>query len=87
VPERIWVAASDRGEEGAFKWCYPDRVDSFQFPPFVSFSDGEPSNTDDVENCLEIGHQYGNLFYNDLYCNLEKGYICEVEIRTLRRDT
>jgi len=54
VPERIWVAASDRGEEGAFKWCYPDRVDSFQFPPFVSFSDGEPSNTDDV------GKLFGN---------------------------
>lgn len=81
VPERMWVAASDRGEEGAFKWCYPDRLDNFQFPPFLPFQAGEPSNTDDIENCLDIGPVDGNLVYNDAYCNLEQGYVCEVENR------
>jgi Lectin C-type domain len=75
----MWIAASDRGEEGAFKWCYPDRVDSFQFPPFLPFEEGEPSNSDDVENCLDIGRRDGNYYYNDTYCNLEQAYVCEVE--------
>jgi Lectin C-type domain len=75
----MWIAASDRGEEGAFKWCYPDRVDKFQFPPYLPFEEGEPSNSDDVENCLDIGRRDGNYYYNDTYCNLEQAYVCEVK--------
>jgi len=75
-----WVAGSDRGDESNFKWCYPDRVDDFREPPFVPFQTGEPDNKDGVENCLEIERKDSSTFFNDVYCNLNRSYICEVNL-------
>jgi len=81
---KLWISASDRGEEGEFKWCYPDRVDDFKDPPFVNWGSGEPNNDKGVENCLEVVTQYSNIETNDVPCNYQRSYICEVSVSDRR---
>jgi len=80
VRHKYWIAGSDRGAEGEFRWCYPDRLDGFQDPPLIEWGSEEPDNYRDQENCLDIETRYSRLAMYDIYCNHNRSYICEVSL-------
>jgi hypothetical protein len=70
-----WIGASDAAVEGTWTWSNGDAFG------YTNWAGGEPNNWFDevlgTENCGQLGW-FGGGLWNDYWCALPSGYICEV---------
>ena len=60
-----------------YSWVYLSTGVSI---PFSVWNTGEPNNTDGSEDCVEISNYAGYSNWNDVNCDLESKFICEIKI-------
>ncbi|XP_070569362.1 CD209 antigen-like protein A [Ptychodera flava] len=66
----IWIGLSDAAEEGNWVW-----VDN-SAASYINFSDGEPSDVSESENCVHIWANKDGQ-WNDSGCQNLRGFVCE----------
>ena len=77
VPQFIhwyfWLGANNLDPDGVWRW-----QTTKQDMTYTAWGEGEPSGGD--EHCLELRMtSYELTIWNDIWCNVRKRYICEVE--------
>ncbi|XP_059476545.1 lectin subunit alpha-like [Neocloeon triangulifer] len=72
LTESFWISGSDLYQEGAFYWDSTGRA----IGPFQNWAPNEPSG-DRNEHCVELNINVNHL-WNDVNCDLEKLFICEM---------
>lgn len=79
----VWLAGSDRGHEGSFKW-YPTE-EPFEYTAWSGPANGDwaqPDNYENEEHCVEIsGVNAHSAYWNDAPCWEKKRFICEYPMR------
>ena len=70
--ESVWIGGNDRAHEGSWVW-----VDGTPVSGYVSWVSGEPNNSGDNEDCLQLR---GDGYWNDARCSRSMLSICEGSI-------
>ncbi|XP_062614263.1 C-type lectin domain family 4 member C-like [Saccostrea cucullata] len=63
----VWAGGTDIETEGVWKWASTNTNITF-----FAWTDGEPNNLLQLENCLELGSAW-----NDVYCENRRRFLCE----------
>lgn len=71
VTQRGWIGLTDRASEGNFVWANGEPV------TFTKWREGEPSNSNGVEHCVEFYPPNLLFTWNDVNCALTIPYLCE----------
>uniref|UniRef100_A0A7M5VG70 C-type lectin domain-containing protein n=1 Tax=Clytia hemisphaerica TaxID=252671 RepID=A0A7M5VG70_9CNID len=72
-----WIGLIDKSTEGKFVWP------STPAPGFKKWCPHEPNNFGTGEDCVELKADTERCL-NDLFCNVKKPYICEInEVKTI----
>ncbi|VDH97392.1 Hypothetical predicted protein [Mytilus galloprovincialis] len=66
-----WLGGTDIDNEGDWMWSTSQTEITF-----ADWGDGQPSNSDGNEHCLQMKYEYG-LTWNDDPCIYTKRFICE----------
>nr|KAG5701836.1 hypothetical protein BaRGS_019047 [Batillaria attramentaria] len=71
-----WLGGSDEASEGTFVWVSDNRdITFFDFIP------GQPDNSGNNEDCLEIlVVSPFNSQWNDRSCHINNRYICQIRV-------
>lgn len=66
-----WIGLNDLAREGEFKW---DRNVRLNIRKYLNWSDGEPNNANDAEDCCSLNPDGS---FNDYFCTANQPYVCE----------
>ncbi|XP_055627597.1 venom peptide isomerase heavy chain-like [Toxorhynchites rutilus septentrionalis] len=72
-----FIGGTDLGNEGQFVWISTGQPIGY-LTGYLNFSPDQPNNAIGGEHCLEVG-RWGNVAWNDIYCDWKQRYICEFE--------
>lgn len=71
MTDMYWTSGTDLGNENNFFWA--SNGECLEYEPF---HDGQPDNTNNNENCVEL-RNWGNIYkLNDKICDFKQYFIC-----------
>ncbi|XP_066960774.1 hepatic lectin-like [Macrobrachium rosenbergii] len=77
IEEKTWLGLNDQDEEGTFRWSSDKSL-----PQYNKWMSGEPNDYYGDEDCV-ISHPYYNNHWNDVNCDYEYKFACEVTLETM----
>ncbi|XP_064081675.1 CD209 antigen-like isoform X2 [Macrobrachium nipponense] len=77
IEEKTWLGLNDQDEEGTFRWSSDKSL-----PQYNKWMSGEPNDYYGDEDCV-ISHPYYDNHWNDINCDSEYKFACEVTLETM----
>ncbi|XP_068224470.1 perlucin-like protein isoform X2 [Palaemon carinicauda] len=77
IGEKTWIGLNDQEEEGTFRWSHDKSL-----PQYNKWMSGEPNDYYGDEDCV-VSHPYYNNHWNDISCDQEFKFACEVTLETM----